>query len=340
MGLPGEERQFLPVESGRVFESRVESDSDRYNAPSTTMGGFISAMSNYESFRQLEELGVDLVELLAGDRVIGSKEFLEVVNRVERAGDDLYSDLLHLLTHRRFPPATAARLWQGILDHKETLTEQLGRNPGVRIAAADYLTNVEPTLERPRVVGSVDFDTVLHHVAVDALTGVANRRAVLERYERELNRARRYQKEFTILVIDLDSFKEINDTFGHLAGDRVLIEVSRRLVATCRETDTVGRTGGDELLILLPETKREDALSLAERLRRRISEVPIELDEEGTSIGVSLSIGIANFPRDGRDGELLLNQADTALYQSKRGGRDSVSAPGTTPQSESEAEES
>ena len=88
------------------------------------------------------------------------------------------------------------------------------------------------------------------------------------------------------------------------------------------------------------QTKREDALSLADRLRRRVSEVPIELDEEGTSIGVSLSIGIANFPRDGRDGELLLNKADTALYQSKRGGRDSVSMPGRSPQTDREPEES
>ena len=134
-------------------------------------------MSNVEPFRDLEGRGVDIVELLAGDRALGSQEFLELVNRVQRAGDDLYSDLLYLLTHHRFPPATAAKLWRGILKHKEKLEKRLGRNPGVRIAAADYLTNVRPTIERPRVVGREDFDTVLRHVAVDPLTELANRMA-------------------------------------------------------------------------------------------------------------------------------------------------------------------
>mgnify|MGYP002638819681 CR=1 FL=1 len=283
-------------------------------------------MSNYESFRELESRGVDIIELLSGDRSIGSTEFLELINKVERAGDDLYSDLLQLLTHRRFPPATAASLWRGILEHKEELTERLGRNPGARIAAADYLTNVRETLQHPRIVGREDFDTILHHVAVDALTGLANRRAILDRYERELRRSRRYQKDFTVLVVDLDRFKEINDTYGHSAGDRVLVAVAERMVETCRETDGVGRTGGDELLILLPETKGDDAVALAERLRQRVSEEAIAIDDEGGTVRLSISIGVATFPKDGRDGQSLLARADEALYESKRAGRDSVRA--------------
>ena len=169
-------------------------------------------MSNYEAFRELESRGVDVLELLAGDRSLGSAEFLELVNRVERAGDDLYSDLLLLITNRRFPPATAATLWRGILDHKTELTARLGRNPGVRVSAADYLTNVRETLAAPRIVDRADYDTLVEHVAVDALTGLATRRAILERYDRELRRARRYQKSLTVLVIDLDRFKEINDS--------------------------------------------------------------------------------------------------------------------------------
>ncbi len=282
-------------------------------------------MSNVEPFRELEGRGVDIVELLAGDRSLGSSEFLELVNRIDRAGDDLYSDLLQLLTHRRFPPATAASLWRGILRHREKLEQQLGRNPGVRVAAADYLTNIRPTIERPRVVGREDFDEVLRHVAVDPLTGLSNRRHILERYERELQRARRYQKDLTLLAIDLDRFKEINDTFGHSAGDRVLVAVAHRLVATCRDTDWIGRTGGDELLVVLPETQGEDAFPLADRIRRQISGEPIEIDDEGGKVKTSVSIGMASFPKDGRDTDTLLARADEALYQSKRGGRDAVS---------------
>lgn len=286
-------------------------------------------MSNYDSFRELEARGVDILELLAGDRSLGSSEFLELVNRVERAGDDLYTDLLHLITNRRFPPATAATLWRGILDHKTELTTRLGRNPGVRVAAADYLTNVRETLSAPRIVDRADYDTLVEHVAVDALTGLATRRAILERYDRELRRARRYQKDLTLLVIDLDRFKEINDSFGHAAGDAVLVEVGRRLVETCRETDAVGRTGGDELLVLLPETKGDAAVALADRLRRRVGDEPISIDEEGGRVRASISIGLACFPRDGRDGESLLARADQALYDGKRSGRDAVRSAGT-----------
>lgn len=281
-------------------------------------------MSNYESFRDLEDRGVDLIELLAGDQSFGSDAFLEVVNRVQRAGDDLYSDLLFLLTHRRFPPATAVSLWRGILEHKETLTETLGRNPGVRVAAADYLTNVRELLERPRILDRGDFETVLHHVAVDALTGLSNRRAIHARLDRELRRSRRYQKDFSLLVIDLDKFKEINDTYGHAAGDRVLTGVSERFTETCRETDGIGRTGGDEFLILLPETPGDSAVALAERVRQRVSETPMEIDDEGGAVRVSISIGVASFPNDGRDAETLFARADAALYAGKRAGRGTV----------------
>lgn len=288
-------------------------------------------MSNYEPFRELESRGVDIVELLSGDRSLGPDDFLELVNRVDRAGDDLYSDLLHLLTHHRYPPATAASLWRGILRHKEKLEKQLGRNPGVRIAAADYLTNIRPTVDRPRLVGREDFETVLRHVTIDSLTSLSNRRHILDRYESELRRSRRYSKDFSILLVDFDRFKEVNDTYGHAAGDRVLVEVARRLVETCRETDAVGRTGGDELLILLPETRGADGLALADRLRRAISDEPVVIDEEGTTVPMSISVGLATFPEDGRDAESLLARADEALYRSKRGGRDSVSAAERTP---------
>ena len=108
-------------------------------------------MSNYRQFRHLESQGIDLVELLGGDRPLEPEEFRQVVNTVQSAGDELYVDLLYLLTNRRFPADEAQQLWRGILRHKRKLQAKLGRDPGVRLSALDYLHNVRRILSNPRL---------------------------------------------------------------------------------------------------------------------------------------------------------------------------------------------
>ncbi len=157
----------------------------------------------------------------------------------------------------------------------------------------------------------------------DPLTGLNNRREMTHLLEEEVARATRYSREVALLWIDFDHFKDINDSFGHAAGDAVLRNVSDLLVDGIRAVDSVGRFGGEEFVILLPEMGVEEAREAAERLRQRVHETPIPLDT-GESVPLTISIGIAVFPQHGRSPEALCAAADKAMYRAKQSGRNCV----------------
>ena len=152
--------------------------------------------------------------------------------------------------------------------------------------------------------------TRLEELAVrDPLTGVGNYRLMTERLDYEIARHRRSGRSFSVLLFDLDGFKEINDTFGHQVGDRVLSEVARTLTGSVREQDTVARQGGDEFSIIAPETDTEGAWRLAARAQQAV---------RATANGsLSTSIGLATFPTDAEDPDRLLAQADADLRRNK-----------------------
>jgi len=154
----------------------------------------------------------------------------------------------------------------------------------------------------------------------DALTGLFNRRAVEQELQREWRRWRRRRDGFALLSIDLDHFKQINDTHGHAGGDQVLIETSRRLLAHARDTDTVARTGGEEFLVLLPCTDLQGAALAAERLLAHLRQHPITL--AGVAVQATASIGIAQVMEGDADVAAALTRADRALYRAKTEGRD------------------
>ncbi len=163
----------------------------------------------------------------------------------------------------------------------------------------------------------------------DVLTGWHNRRYLQVRLVEELARARRDGGTLTCLMLDLDHFKSINDTWGHAAGDDVLRELAQRIEGQVRASDVAARYGGEEFVILLPRTDKRDAARLAERVRQAVREAPVPFGEDG-EVDVTASIGIASVtPRpDDADlknlGESLLARADVALYRAKSAGRDRV----------------
>jgi len=156
-----------------------------------------------------------------------------------------------------------------------------------------------------------------------ALTGCLNRRALTEVLERELDRARRYSLVLTILMVDLDHFKKINDTMGHLVGDTVLRQLGDLLRREVRSVDSVARYGGEEFVIALPETGTHGGLVFAERMRQRIQQQPF--GDGGTPLSVTVSIGVATFPDQKiTSPDSFLALADTALYRAKADGRNLV----------------
>jgi diguanylate cyclase (GGDEF)-like protein len=157
--------------------------------------------------------------------------------------------------------------------------------------------------------------------STDPLTGLSNRRAMEDRLAAELSRTQRHQMRTSVVMIDVDRFKLVNDSLGHAAGDRLLAELSRILRQQCRALDAVGRMGGDEFLVILPMTTSEEAQSFVSRLQRAVSRLERSHPEFGRP---SLSMGVAEAPRHGVTADAILGAADAALYRAKRGGRDTV----------------
>ncbi len=176
---------------------------------------------------------------------------------------------------------------------------------------------------RPLVRRIVNLSTRLQQQAtLDQLTGVANRRGFAERAAAEVSRFQRYGRPISVIVADLDHFKRVNDTFGHEAGDLVLKEVGRALRSQVRLLDCVGRLGGEEFAVLLPETGMEDSVELAERLRLSIADLSVEYRSH--RIRVTASFGVAMLRPDSSGFDPVLNVADTLLYLAKKCGRNCV----------------
>jgi diguanylate cyclase (GGDEF)-like protein len=156
----------------------------------------------------------------------------------------------------------------------------------------------------------------------DALTGVYNRRKLTEMLDNETKRALRYHQRFSLLMLDIDHFKKINDTHGHLVGDEAIKHVAKRAVATLRTTDFVARYGGEEFVVFLPGEDATGAALAAERLREAVSQPFTALGD--LELQLTISIGVTTFREDAADPKALLGEADHALYDSKKNGRNRV----------------
>jgi diguanylate cyclase (GGDEF)-like protein len=161
---------------------------------------------------------------------------------------------------------------------------------------------------------------------IDPLTDIYNRRYFLERAGEEFIRARRYDVVFSVIMLDVDHFKRVNDTHGHAGGDTVLKHVCRRVAEMLRAVDIFGRLGGEEFAVCLPETAAAEAGVLAERIRARLAIAPVALGAAATELTATASFGIATFNPADKDFAALLARADAALYEAKAAGRNRVAA--------------
>ncbi|MDE2311258.1 MAG: diguanylate cyclase [Betaproteobacteria bacterium] len=166
-------------------------------------------------------------------------------------------------------------------------------------------------------------DELKRQARIDLLTGLNNRRHFFELAEQELARAKRYGAPLQVLMLDVDHFKLVNDTYGHHIGDLVLQKLSEVCVQTLRGIDILGRIGGEEFAILLPETRGEQALEVAERLRLAIAGATVPL-EQGGSVHLTVSIGVASVVATDARIDDVLKRADMALYAAKNAGRNRV----------------
>lgn len=177
----------------------------------------------------------------------------------------------------------------------------------VRVAVARDVTQTKQTLER------------LQRIAFfDPLTQLPNRQLFQDRLQMAMSRVRREQKQLAVMFIDLDKFKQVNDLFGHMVGDRLLIDVAHRLQAQVRETDTVARFGGDEFVLLLDSIEGiQQACAIGDKILHVLQQ-PFTV--ENTRLPMPVSIGLAIYPQHGDSTETLLHHADSAMYRAKKAG--------------------
>jgi diguanylate cyclase (GGDEF)-like protein len=227
--------------------------------------------------------------------------------------EDQSIPLTHVAVPLRLGERTLGTLNLMITDQHYTITDSHDRL--LRTIAGQF----SAAIERSRL-----FEHVQQLARTDSLTGLLNRRQFMESADRELERSRRYRRDLSVIMLDIDFFKKVNDTYGHLVGDQVLQAVAAKCRANRRQADLIGRYGGEEFVILLPETNNARAMLAAERLRGEIGNSPIHTD--AGPVRITVSLGIATL--EGQDLRLdtLIDRADQALYLSKQTGRDMVSS--------------
>jgi diguanylate cyclase (GGDEF)-like protein len=197
--------------------------------------------------------------------------------------------------------------------------ERSERYPAEELELLSLLSHlVATTFENARLFESATYE---------GLTGLFRRETIIEHLHSEVARAQRYGRPLTVGMADLDHFKQVNDRFGHLVGDAVLQRVARTIAAALRGTDSVGRYGGEEFLLVLPETSLDEGLRVAEKVRELVQELSTTADD-GREVRVTISIGLASLdnldPALGIDATDLIAVADSNLYAAKSAGRNRI----------------
>ncbi len=247
--------------------------------------------------------------------------FLTQFEAMRDRGEPVYSQVLAILTHLSFGESEARKHWRRVLSHRTWLKTELGRDVGLRVALLDYFVNVNQALKNPKVIEIAIYERTERSAVSDGLTGLFNHAYFLNALRREVQRSRRNAYRFSLILFDLDNFKKINDTRGHLEGDRVLIKAAGLVKETLREIDIAARYGGEEFAVILPDTPSTGAFVVADRIRRNIEE---KFRRSRKGLLVTVSGGVATFPEDAATHEELIQTADKGLYRSKANGKNRI----------------
>jgi diguanylate cyclase (GGDEF)-like protein len=255
----------------------------------------------------------------AGKAVDERRSGVQRRSGIERRADEMATAEATLPLQRVFPHAhlsetEAAERAAAIEAHRRELGSRLGRNVGAVVAAVDYLLNVSGDLVSPAIVEHAALEQLEHRSVTDPLTGLFNRYHFDATMTREIARCRRYGAPLSLLLVDVDRLKLVNDRWGHHAGDQALARVSAAIQKSLRGTDIAARLGGDEFAIILPDTDAVAGLIVATRIRRSLV--------ESASRMVTVSGGLVELPRNATptSGAEMMIVADLALYAAKNSG--------------------
>jgi diguanylate cyclase (GGDEF)-like protein len=283
-----------------------------------------STLGEEAIFEQLDGLAgdkaltLDLVSAIAGDREMSKTEKKFIEDFKNDRGDKFYSELLYAVTHQFFPPSAAEQLWNQILQHKYGMSFIMKRNIRIAVATLDYLSNLTGEMHAPTVIDETRMSAIIQLTMRDGLTKLFNHATCFQRIEMELRRFKRYGTIVSLMMIDIDNFKEINDRYGHVEGDKILAMLGMIFKQETRDSDICCRYGGEEFTIIQPSTDCTESGILAERLRTNV-EQSMPLNRK-----VTVSIGVASCDKIVCTSKTLIEKADAALYKAKHDGKNRV----------------
>lgn len=249
--------------------------------------------------------------------------FIKELNYLlENEGPMVCKLIFQILTSLEIPCDTAVEYWQKVLQHRKALSQLLVRNVDLMTAMSDFLRTNTNYLINSRFVNVSTFERILQEAMHDGLTGLFNRQYFEEAFKNQVSLAKRYDTDLSVLFIDVDNFKEINDAQGHIVGDGVLKKIGAIILNAKRESDIAARYGGEEFVLLMPHTESLKALILGNRIRQAVEQE--EFSAPGQSFHLTISGGLSSYPQDTTDPKTLLQQADSATYLAKGAGKNNI----------------
>jgi diguanylate cyclase (GGDEF)-like protein len=267
-------------------------------------------------------LNTELATLIR-DSTDDSKLLYELNVFVNNNGSKACLDVFELLADISFTEQEAHEHWRKLISHVDEISEAIERPINLVAAICDYFAGKNHVILLPKITTMDHFERLVNDSTYDRLTGLLNRNYFHDILIQQLAVAKRQEMEFSLLFIDIDDFKQINDNYGHQVGDRVLEEISALVTDCIRLSDFALRYGGEEFVVLMPNTSCNQSLILGNRIREKIQQHKLVVNEQ--TISITVSGGIASYPSHAKEVEELIYFADSALYFAKGAGKNNIS---------------
>jgi len=236
----------------------------------------------------------------------------------KRYKNNFYSFLIFSLTHELFNEDESHEYWKNICEHRVHLNNILDRDVGITVATLDYMTNIRESISCPKIINQTKSTVLTEKAAKDALTHLYMRGVFDAALRREFHKALNHSESLALALIDIDDFKLINDTYGHLVGDEVLSTVGSIINKAIRKKGIAARYGGEEIAIIFIDTEIVEAHNIVERIRKKIEK------HYKDSINSTVSIGLAEINESIDNPEDLIRLADSMLYRAKATGKNKI----------------
>ncbi len=243
------------------------------------------------------------------------EQVIEKIKKEKPNIQNVFSSFFYVLTHFEFSEDQAKTIYKEIKQIQKEMELLLKRKIDFRVVMLDYFINSLKIFKNPVTIEIQILEHLQNQAIFDELTNLYNRRFIFYFFNKELDRAKRHKHELTVILFDIDNFKKINDSMGHLVGDNVLRLFAKVLKDNIRNEDTLGRIGGEEFLLILPETSIYNSTKLINRIRDILSEI------SDNKLFFTFSSGISGYPYHGEDAMTLLHLADKSLLKAKVEGK-------------------